>query len=262
MVLPIDFYFDFSCPYAYLASTQRAWLARESGAEVRLRPFLLGGVFAAIGQAQNLAATLSPAKARHNRLDLIRWASWFGVALAPPHHHPMRTVEALRCLLAAPAEAREPLTDAFFAAYWVQGQDISDSKVLAHLLQGAGLDAPGILAAAQTDAVKADLRLRTDEALRVGVFGAPAFVVTDQLFWGQDRLPMVVRAAQGWRPDPALADFQFVTPVPSESDRKLGQFFVPESGSPADSRQLQTVSQKPYRRESGGVRISEPKEPA
>ncbi|MBI5607778.1 MAG: 2-hydroxychromene-2-carboxylate isomerase [Deltaproteobacteria bacterium] len=210
MGLPIDFYFDFSCPYAYLASTQRRWLARESGSDVHLRPFLLGGVFAAIGQAQNLAATLSPAKARHNRLDVIRWATWFGVPLAPPHHHPMRTVEALRCLLAAPAEAREALTDACFAAYWVQGRDLSDAKVLTDLLLGAGLDAPAILTAAQSDAIKAELRERTEQALQVGVFGAPAFVVGDQLFWGQDRLPMVVRAAQGWRPDPALADFHFV----------------------------------------------------
>lgn len=209
MALPIDFWFDFSCPYAYLANTQRRWLSEQSGSVVRLQPFLLGGVFAAIGQSQNLSATLSPAKARHNRLDVIRWASLFGVPIATPVRHPNRTVEALRCLLAAPEDCWPAIVDAFYAAYWVDGEDISDRAVLRKRLVMLGLDAEALVGAAGTEAIKAELRRRTDEALRVGVFGAPAYVVGGQLFWGQDRLPMVVRAAHGWRPDRSLDAFEF-----------------------------------------------------
>ena len=73
---PIDFYFDFACPYAYLASTRLEELAGHTQSEVRLKPVLLGGIFRALEQPQNMSTTLSPAKAEHNRLDLLRWASF------------------------------------------------------------------------------------------------------------------------------------------------------------------------------------------
>jgi 2-hydroxychromene-2-carboxylate isomerase len=206
---PIDFWFDFSCPYAYLASTQRRRLAQDADAVVHLQPFLLGGVFRALGQAQNLSTTLSPPKARHNRLDLIRWAAWFDVPLRSPPRHPNRTVEALRVLLATPAQHWEPVVDALFAAYWVDAQDLSDPSVLRDRLTRLDLGADAILLHAQSPQIREDLHRRTDAALAAGVFGAPAFVVNGQLFWGQDRLPMVVRAAQGWQPEQAYADFTF-----------------------------------------------------
>jgi 2-hydroxychromene-2-carboxylate isomerase len=205
----IDFWFDFSCPYAYLAATQRHKLAAEAGVAVVPQPFLLGGVFRALGQAQNLSVTLSPPKARHNRLDVIRWASWFGVPIRTPLRHPNRTVEALRCLLACPASTREAVIDSFFAAYWVDQLDLSDTAVLRERLATLGLDAEAVLAASQGDAIKEDLRVQTDRALQAGVFGAPAFVVGDALFWGQDRLPMVAAAARGWQADASLEAFAF-----------------------------------------------------
>ena len=207
--LPIDFWFDFSCPYAYLASTQRHQLAREANAVVTPRPFLLGGVFRALGQAQNLSVTLSPPKARHNRLDVIRWAAWFDVPLNTPVRHPNRPVLALRCLLATPRDHWDAVIDAFYQMYWVDTLDIADPAALHARLTALGLDADVILAAAETDAIKDELRAQTDEALRVGVFGAPAFVVGGQLFWGQDRLPFVVRASQGWLPETGREDFRF-----------------------------------------------------
>lgn len=207
--LPIDFWFDFSCPYAYLASTQRHKLATDANAVVTPRPFLLGGVFRALGQAQNLSVTLSPPKARHNRLDMIRWAAWFDVPLHSPLRHPNRPVEALRALLATPRERWDDVIDAFYRVYWVKSLDISDPAVLRAELDALGLDGAAILTLAQTDDIKDRMRQETDEALRVGVFGAPAFVVNGQLFWGQDRLPMVVRAAQGWLPEVGREDFNF-----------------------------------------------------
>ena len=209
MGLPIDFWFDFSCPYAYLASTQRHQLARDAQSIVTPQPFLLGGVFRALGQAQNLGTTLSPPKARHNRLDVIRWAAWFDVPLATPLRHPNRPVEALRALLATPQTHWDAVIDGFFQLYWVHARDISDASVLRACLLELHLDADGILQRAQSDAVKDELRVRTDRALAAGVFGAPAFVVNGQLFWGQDRLPFVLRAAQGWQPEQGREDFAF-----------------------------------------------------
>lgn len=209
MASVIDFWFDFSCPYAWLASTQRHRMATQAGAEVRLQPFLLGGVFRALGQVQNLSTTLSPAKARHNRLDAIRWAAWFDVPLRTPFFHPNRTVEALRALLASPPDRWDDVADAFFRVYWAESADIADAAVLRDRLDRLGLDGEAILQRANEPAIKDELRQRTETAIALGVFGAPTFVVDGQLFWGQDRIPMVVRAAQGWAPGPERDDFQF-----------------------------------------------------
>lgn len=205
----IEFWFDFSCPYAYLASTQRHRLAAETGRTVRLEPFLLGGVFHAIGQVQNLSAILSPPKARHNRNDVVRWATWFDVPLRSPPKHPNRTVDALRALIAAPPHAWQPLVDAFYAAYWAEQRDLADRAVIVECLAACQLDAEAIWVQAQSSAVKDELRDRTARAVERGVFGAPAFIVDGELFWGQDRLPLVAAAAKGWRARPELADFRF-----------------------------------------------------
>lgn len=206
----LDFYFDFSCPYAYLASTRIEGVAERTGARLNLRPFLLGGVFRARGVAQNLSDTLNEAKARHNGRDLTRHAELFGAPLNPPHHHPMRTVTALRALLAAGPSM--DLVHRFYAAYWVRGIDLSSDAGVATILTEAGLDADAVVARARTPEIKDELRRRTDEALEAGVFGAPAMVVEGHLSWGQDRLDEVERALGG-RPPEAVPAVEYAGPV-------------------------------------------------
>jgi 2-hydroxychromene-2-carboxylate isomerase len=191
-----DFWFDFSCPYAYLASTQVEALASRTGATMRVRPMLLGGVFRAVEQPQNLAATLKPAKARHMRNDLARFAARWGVPLTFPSGHPMRTVTALRSLLVV-GEPYMALAHAFFRAYWVDGVDLASDEGVASVLTREGHDAAAVLAATQRPEVKGALRALTDEAIGLGVFGAPACVVDGEVFWGQDRLQDVERALDG-----------------------------------------------------------------
>ncbi len=206
----IRFYFDFSCPYAYLGSRHLDRIEAQAGRDVVLRPFLLGGVFRAIGQVQNISATLSPPKKAHNRADLIRQAAWVGAPLRKPFRHPNRTVLALRALLCAPPTHHRPLMDALFAVYWQRGEDISDPAVVAAAVARVGLDPVPLMQAAQGEAVRAELRERTDEALAAGVFGAPAYVVDGELFWGADRVDMVIRAArEGWNPVADADDFDF-----------------------------------------------------
>ena len=118
----LEFWFDFSCPFAYLASTKVEALAARVGAALEVRPMLLGGVFKARGVAQNLAATLGPAKARHNLDDIRRGAQRAGVPLRMPAGHPLRTVEALRVVLAAGAPM--PLIHRIYRAYWVDGAEL------------------------------------------------------------------------------------------------------------------------------------------
>ncbi len=190
----VDFWFDYSCPYAYLGSTQVESIAARTGVPVTLRPMLLGGVFRAAGTAQNLSQTLSPQKALHNVLDMVRWAKLFGVPLiTPPADHPFRTVEALRATLLVNVDPN--VVHGFYRAYWVEGRRPSEPDVMREVLTAAGHDADAVLAKLDDDAVKNDLRARTDEAIALGIFGAPTFVVNGKdLYWGQDRIAFVERA--------------------------------------------------------------------
>jgi 2-hydroxychromene-2-carboxylate isomerase len=189
----VEVFYDVVCPYAYLGTTQIGSIADRAGAEVVWKPFLLGGVLKALDNLDPNEA-MSEAKKRHNFLDMRRWAAHFGVPLNIPESHPMRTVLAMRALLAAGEKARVPATRALFETYWVRGEDITDPSVVAAALTGAGVDGDACVARASDDEIKTELRTRTDEALERGVFGAPTFFVGDEMFWGQDRLHFVERA--------------------------------------------------------------------
>jgi 2-hydroxychromene-2-carboxylate isomerase len=195
-VKQLDFWFDYSCPYAYLGSTQVEALARRTGAALTFRPMLLGGVFRAVGAPQNMMDVLSPAKARHNLDDMLRWADVFGVPLSMPGGHPFRTVEALRATLLTHCDPA--VIHGFYRAYWIDGQKPSDPSTLRAVLSAAGHDAEAILERLQENNVKEDLRRRTDEAIALGIFGAPTFVVDrTQIYWGQDRIDFVELALRG-----------------------------------------------------------------
>jgi 2-hydroxychromene-2-carboxylate isomerase len=196
----LDFWFDYSCPYAYLGSTQVEALAGRTGARLAWKPMLLGGVFAANGTPQKLFATLSPQKAAHNARELERWAELFGVPLRMPEGHPLRTVEALRATLVSGIDSGiDPrVVHGFYRAYWVEGRPPSDEATMREVLSAAGHDAGAVLARIADGAVKDDLRRRTDEAIALGIFGAPSFVVDGaRMYWGQDRMVLVERDLRG-----------------------------------------------------------------
>lgn len=186
----VEFWFDYSCPYAYLGSTQVEALAARARAELVWQPMLLGGVFRAQNTPQKLFATLSPQKAAHNALDMERWAELFGVTLRMPAEHPFRTVEALRATLACGVDPR--VVHGFFRAYWVEGRAVSDEATMRDVLSRAGHDAS--LTLARLGEHKDDLRVRTDRAIELGIFGAPSFIVDGEMYWGQDRMDFVERA--------------------------------------------------------------------
>ena len=204
----LDFWFDYSCPYAYLASTQVEALAARARATLAWKPMLLGGVFRAVSTPQNLSEVLAPPKARHNMADMFRWAALFGVPLTMPPGHPLRTVEALRATLLT-TRAGEPdqidprVVHGFYRAYWVRGLAPSAPDTIRDVLASAGHDARAVESVlARLDDAKDDLRRRTDQAIALGIFGAPAFVVdgdASQMFWGQDRMHFVERALSGWK---------------------------------------------------------------
>jgi 2-hydroxychromene-2-carboxylate isomerase len=186
----LEYFYDFTSPYSYLASTRVEDLARRTGATLRYRPFLLGGVFKATG---NHAPVEIQAKGRHMWVDLQRWARRLGVPLEMPARFPVPSILALRAALAAERQGElAPFTQAVFRAVWAEGKDIGDPEVLAAVADGAGLAGKALVAAAPD--YKAALAAQTQEAVDRGAFGAPAFFVGQELFVGNDRMDFVEEA--------------------------------------------------------------------
>jgi 2-hydroxychromene-2-carboxylate isomerase len=195
----VEMFFDFSCPYAYLASEVIEDVCARHGAALAWRPMLLGGVFRAIGEGDGPMSKQSALKAADTRRDALRWAARRGIPLVFPDAHPMRTVRALRVLLGLPEPAWPAAIHAIYRAYWRDGADIRRDDVILSTLAGVGIDAAAALASA--DDRKDELRRRTDEAVARGVFGAPAFFTKGVMLWGQDRLHWLEAVLDGWRPD-------------------------------------------------------------
>lgn len=199
----IDYYFDFSCPFAYLGSLDIEAVARRNGATLTFRPMLLGGVFRALGYEKRDIQ----AKQRHDFLDMSRWAELRGAVIAKPGSPP-RTVRALRAVLAVAPGHRPALIHAIYRAHWVEHEAIDTREVLRRCLTEAGVlgsAADRALAANDDPTIKTELRTATDLALAKGAFGAPWIVVSDDAgnehsFWGQDRMEHVEAVLRGWRP--------------------------------------------------------------
>jgi len=193
-----EFFYDFSSPFSYLASTQIERVAE--GHRLVWRPFLLGAVFKAVGTPIVPIASFPRPKRILALREQYRWAEHWGVDFALPAVFPQNTVLALRMALQLPEDRLPAATHAFFRAVWVEDRNLGDREALREVALGAGLDADRLIAGAETPEVKALLRTNTDEAVARGAFGAPSFFVGDQLFWGQDRLDFVRRALEGWKP--------------------------------------------------------------
>lgn len=190
----LEFAFDVVCPYAYLASTRIEAIAARTGATVHWEPILLGGVFRAIGGPADPNATMSDAKRRHVDRDLHRWAEHFEVPLVRRADHPRRSVTAMRAICATAEPDRVRAIRALFDAYHARGEDIAEPSVVRAALDRAGLDGEALVRRTDDQAIKDDLRARTDRAVQKGVFGVPAMFVDGELYWGQDRLDWVEEA--------------------------------------------------------------------
>ena len=203
MAAPVlDFWFDFASTYSYPAAMRIGPLAEQAGVEVRFRPFLLGPIFKDQGWTTS-PFNLYPAKGRHMWRDLERLCADLGLPFRRPEPFPQNSLLAARVAIAALDHAwGEDFCRAIFRAQFGDGRRIDDAAVIADVLAEFSTDPRPVLAAAQSDEIKARLRAQTDEAQRLGLFGAPSFATADgELFWGNDRLEQALRWAERFNND-------------------------------------------------------------
>jgi 2-hydroxychromene-2-carboxylate isomerase len=194
----LEFWYDFASSYSYPATMRIETAAARIGVAMRWRPFLLGPIFKMQGWTDS-PFNLYPAKGRYMWRDLQRVCAKENLPFDRPHHFPQNSLKAARLALVgddAPWGAR--FTRAVFAANFAEQKDIADDGVLAEILTALDLDADALSRRANAAENKERLKARTDEAISRGIFGAPSFLVGEELFWGNDRL----EDALAWAKEP------------------------------------------------------------
>ncbi|SKA15379.1 2-hydroxychromene-2-carboxylate isomerase [Enhydrobacter aerosaccus] len=197
MARQIDFYFDCSSPWTYLAFHAIQPLAAELLAEIAWKPILVGGVFNTVNQSvYESRAKPNPLKQAYMLKDLGDWARLYGLSIVfPPRVFPVNSVKCMRGAFLALDEGKlVPYAKAAFEAYWGADRDLSKEEVLADIATQAGLERQRFFAAVESQSCKDRLRSNTDELIARGGFGSPTLFVGSSMFFGNDRLPLV-RAA-------------------------------------------------------------------
>ena len=197
---PIEFYFDFSSPYGYLASERIDAIVARHGREVAWRPYLMGVAMKATGSPPLVNRPLVGAYSRH---DMQRSARRLQVPFRFPEPFPIATIAACRAVYwmeRADASAARLLAQALYRAYFVDGRNISESDVVADVAAASGAGRDVLLAGIQEPAVKERLKEVTNGAVERGIFGSPFFMVDGEPFWGHDRMDEVDRWLEsgGW----------------------------------------------------------------
>lgn len=189
----IDFYFDFSSPYGYLASELIDTLASHHGYTVNWRPVLLGVIFKTVG---NQTPISYPLKGEYTQRDFARSARYYSVPYRMPSRFPLPTQVAARAfywLQDQNLEAAKTFAHLSFRALFREDADISDVKTVLALASASGADSDALAAVLETQEVKDRLRSEVETALARGVFGSPFFIVNNEPFWGADRLDQLSR---------------------------------------------------------------------
>lgn len=192
----VEFFFDLSSPWTYLAFTNLWPLLERTGEEAVLRPILVGGVFNAVNPAVYKAREQSEnRRMAHSWKVLKDWAALAGVEMNfPSQWHPAKSVTAMRfcCVLEGNEPALRDFARAAFEKYFGSQENLDDPAVLVQAAISAGLEGEQLATAANSDAIKAQLRANTEELIARDGYGSPTiFVDGEHMYFGNDQLPLV-----------------------------------------------------------------------
>jgi len=196
MTTSLEFFFDCSSPWTYMAFTRIQPIAKRFKQAINWKPILVGGVFNSVNQS--LYAARESMFDNERRLtyymkDLQDWAQLCDIRIGWPDFHPVNSVKAMRgCFVAEEAGLLIPYAQKVFEAYWGELRDISDDTVLEQLISELGMDKKSFFEKIQSPEYKDRLRQNTDELIARGGYGSPTLYLNgDDMYFGNDRLPLV-----------------------------------------------------------------------
>ena len=201
-MIPVEFHFDFGSPNAYLSHLVIPAIEERTGVKFTYVPVLLGGVFKMTNNrspAESLVGIRN--KPEYQRLETRRFIERHGITrFAANPHFPVNTLTLMRGAVAAHRlGVFERYVDEIYRHMWADPKKMDDPAVLRAALAESQIDAEALLAAAQSDEVKDELRANTERSVERGTFGSPTFFVGDEIFFGKDRLRDVEEAIAALR---------------------------------------------------------------
>jgi 2-hydroxychromene-2-carboxylate isomerase len=192
----LEFFYDCSSPWTYLAFTKIEEVAARHKADLIWRPILVGGVFNAVNPSvyESRQKPVKP-KARYFAKDLQDWAHFYGLRIGNPTVFPVNSVKAMRGAFVAHEHGKiSPYSRRVFEFYWGDDRDISQDNILRDIVREVGLDEKEYFAKIGSPEYKNKLKANTDELIERGGFGSPSIFVDGEMFFGNDRLPLVEHA--------------------------------------------------------------------
>jgi 2-hydroxychromene-2-carboxylate isomerase len=193
----IEFFFDYSSPWTYLAYDRIEEFCEKNKAELIWKPFLVGGVFNKVNPSvYQRRENPIPPKDNYYRKDMHDWAQMQGIDLIKPSIFPLNSVKALRGAFVAIDEGKISAYSAgCFKAYWSNDQDISQEDILRPIAEVAGMDGEAFMAKITEEPIKRKLFETTDEIITREGFGSPTFFLDkDDMYFGNDRLEVMQAA--------------------------------------------------------------------
>jgi 2-hydroxychromene-2-carboxylate isomerase len=196
MALHIDYYASLNSPWTHLGAARIEAMAMANGASLRIYAVDFGAIFPASGGLP--LPKRAPQRQAYRLQELARWREHLGIPInIQPKHFPANELAAGCCVIGLRETVGDQpairLAHRVLKALWQEEKDTGDRDTLAGLIRDVGLDPAGVLPMADDPRWAARREEDTKAALARGVFGAPSYVIGDEIFWGQDRLEFVQR---------------------------------------------------------------------
>ena len=185
----VIFCFDFGSPYSYLAYNNLG-IIKDTGAEIQIKPVLLGGIFKATGN-QPPASIIK--KGEYMFKDIERWSKKLNLKFKMNPYFPILTVPHMRgAVLAEKMNILENYMKKMYEAIWVNGLNLNDQQILSQIAEEAGIDSNVFAEGIMSDEIKEMLKVNTQFAIDRGAFGVPTYFFNDEIYWGIDSVKFLI----------------------------------------------------------------------
>ena len=194
MIKPFEFYFDFGSPYSFIAHKRIEIIEKENEIKIKYKPVLLGGLLKLAGIKANADI---PVKGRYMIKDCKLCAEKYHIEFKFNNYFPIKTLNLMRGVIVAEKKNFIKIfIDKVFDAIWKDGINLNDNTIVEKLIKNLDINPKAFLMEAINPKMKGELKKRTDDAYKKGIFGTPSFIVNNKIFWGQDRLEFVLNEAK------------------------------------------------------------------
>ena len=191
MTKTVTFCFDFGSPYSYLAYNYLSPI-KEAGAQIDLKPVLLGGIFKATG---NQPPATVQKKGEYMFKDIQRWANKLDISFKMNPYFPILTVPHMRgAILAQKKDILEDYMQSMFDSMWLKGLNLNDQEILTQVASESGIDPNDFAEGISSDEIKDELRVNTQFAIDKGAFGVPTYFFKNEMFWGIDSIKFLLES--------------------------------------------------------------------